>query len=433
VLLCNGYDPNLEPGSPLDLALRARRWDLLDLLLEWGADPHDASLDDLFDTYNSALWERFRTLGVDLTAGHALADALAHHSSNKPLFGFAKRHREQDPKMQVELNMALSFHVETGSEKGVQLCLWAGADPHARAPSLRDPDHDENDDNESEGGRFAGFTAIWLACIRGDADILRRLGPDPSLDNFDELYRAARNGEVIELLARHAPPQDVGALLQSRLWALTMDTERWRSLHTLQRLFEVGGRWRDSSADTIATVRRLLLKTSDSTFVEVIKLFAQDDYCAAEVLTELARTPSMRARMQKVGFIPTAPNDPRRFELDRPTRSREVLKKCGVELPKHIPSLPRCVKIGAFRRDGRKLQMDRSGLFERVWTTPIVKLAQEWGISDVGLAKACRRLQVPLPPRGYWAKRDAGQQARRPKLPALRAGEAEEIVFWAPG
>jgi hypothetical protein len=39
LLLCNGYDPNLEPDSPLDLAFRIRRWDLLDLLLEWGADP----------------------------------------------------------------------------------------------------------------------------------------------------------------------------------------------------------------------------------------------------------------------------------------------------------------------------------------------------------------------------------------------------------
>jgi hypothetical protein len=35
LLLCNGYDPNLERKGPLDLALRSRRWDLLDLLLEW--------------------------------------------------------------------------------------------------------------------------------------------------------------------------------------------------------------------------------------------------------------------------------------------------------------------------------------------------------------------------------------------------------------
>src|SRR5690349_20165992 len=49
LLLCNGYDPNLESRSPLDLALRARRWDLLDLLLEWGAEPRHVCLADLFD------------------------------------------------------------------------------------------------------------------------------------------------------------------------------------------------------------------------------------------------------------------------------------------------------------------------------------------------------------------------------------------------
>jgi hypothetical protein len=44
LLLCNGYDPNLERDSPLDSALRSRRWDLLDLLLEWGAHPMRVSV-----------------------------------------------------------------------------------------------------------------------------------------------------------------------------------------------------------------------------------------------------------------------------------------------------------------------------------------------------------------------------------------------------
>jgi hypothetical protein len=123
LLLCNGYDPNLEVDSPLDLALHARRWDLLDMLLEWGADPHRVSLADLFDTYNSGLIERFRTLGVDLTANHEMAAALAYHTSNKLLFGFAKRHREHDAKIQNELNIALVHHASEGNEKGVQLWL----------------------------------------------------------------------------------------------------------------------------------------------------------------------------------------------------------------------------------------------------------------------------------------------------------------------
>jgi len=32
LLLCNGYRLDLEPFSPFNLALKARRWDLVDLL-----------------------------------------------------------------------------------------------------------------------------------------------------------------------------------------------------------------------------------------------------------------------------------------------------------------------------------------------------------------------------------------------------------------
>ena len=36
LLLANGYDLAAEPECPLDVALRSRRKDLLDLLLDWG-------------------------------------------------------------------------------------------------------------------------------------------------------------------------------------------------------------------------------------------------------------------------------------------------------------------------------------------------------------------------------------------------------------
>jgi hypothetical protein len=83
----------------------------------------------VLDTYNTGLFERFYTVGVNLMAHHELADTLAAHASNKPLFGFAKKHRETDPRIQVELNIALAQHAHDGNLKGVHLCLWAGADP----------------------------------------------------------------------------------------------------------------------------------------------------------------------------------------------------------------------------------------------------------------------------------------------------------------
>jgi hypothetical protein len=45
------------------------------------------------------------------------------------------------------------------------------------------------------------------------------------------------------------------------------------------------------------------------------------------------------------------------------------------------------------------------------------KLAKEFGISDVGLAKACRRVKIPTPPVGHWAKVAHGKSVARPPLP----------------
>ena len=63
---------------------------------------------------------------------------------------------------------------------------------------------------------------------------------------------------------------------------------------------------------------------------------------------------------------------------------------------------------------------------------PVDKLAKEWGLSDRDLSKACSRLKVPVPPRGYWAKVAAGQRVHRPKLPILPPGQAEEILICMP-
>ena len=46
----------------------------------------------------------------------------------------------------------------------------------------------------------------------------------------------------------------------------------------------------------------------------------------------------------------------------------------------------------------------REQLYELAWQKPAVRIAEEFGISDVGLAKICARHGIPKPPRGYWAK-----------------------------
>src|SRR5712664_1756559 len=219
LLLCNGYDLGLEPidrGSVLDEALEARAFDLADLLLAWGADLKTVDLETLFDTYKTELFERFQNLGIDLTKGHALAEALAYHTSNRPLLGFAKRHRATNPRVQTELNIALGHHAA-----------------------------EENENNED--GEYL-VSAIHEACSRGHAEILKRLRPDPARDDFQDLYETATSRSVIDVLGEKALPHKIGPIILHHLWWTTfVDRGYWTSIDTLRRLFELGVRWTQSS------------------------------------------------------------------------------------------------------------------------------------------------------------------------------------------
>ena len=67
------------------------------------------------------------------------------------------------------------------------------------------------------------------------------------------------------------------------------------------------------------------------------------------------------------------------------------------------------------------ITLSRSALYALVWTKPVTELAKEFGISDVALAKRCRSINIPLPPRGHWAKVTAGQTPKRTPLPKHRS------------
>lgn len=71
------------------------------------------------------------------------------------------------------------------------------------------------------------------------------------------------------------------------------------------------------------------------------------------------------------------------------------------------------------------MNLSRQELYERVWSRPTVAIAAELGISDVALGKHCKKLNVPKPPLGYWAKVAAGQAP--PKTPLPR--EPEPVKF----
>jgi hypothetical protein len=68
-------------------------------------------------------------------------------------------------------------------------------------------------------------------------------------------------------------------------------------------------------------------------------------------------------------------------------------------------------------------QITREALYKSIWEKPATILAKELGVSDVGLAKICKRLKVPRPPRGYWRQIEVGKKITIPRLPPTGAND----------
>ncbi len=71
-------------------------------------------------------------------------------------------------------------------------------------------------------------------------------------------------------------------------------------------------------------------------------------------------------------------------------------------------------------------RVHRDTLYAEVWATPMLSLAPKYGVSAVFLSRVCARLNVPCPPRGYWARKKSGQKLSIPPLPKLRVGDPAE-------
>jgi len=63
---------------------------------------------------------------------------------------------------------------------------------------------------------------------------------------------------------------------------------------------------------------------------------------------------------------------------------------------------------------------DREKIYQEIWSEPIQHVAKKYNLSDVGLAKVCKKLNIPRPGRGYWAIKAAGKTtSKRPPLREL--------------
>ncbi len=77
-------------------------------------------------------------------------------------------------------------------------------------------------------------------------------------------------------------------------------------------------------------------------------------------------------------------------------------------------------------RQCERIRIEREELFKQVWEQSMVQLAKAYGLSDVGLRKICKRLNVPTPPQGHWARK---YRKGPPKLPPTQGPTYHDLVI----
>lgn len=75
------------------------------------------------------------------------------------------------------------------------------------------------------------------------------------------------------------------------------------------------------------------------------------------------------------------------------------------------------------------MKLSRKELYDLVWSTPMSKLAPQYGLSDKGLANKCKKHNIPKPPLGYWTKISCGKKVRKTPLPTNNTPDLDVIPF----
>lgn len=252
VLLKAGVDQD-EKDYLLDRAVSDANFDLIKLLIEYGADLHSVRFEDVCRTGNPEIIRFFVDSGLDVLTGDPFAHALCY--PNRSLLGIYMRYRKQIPDWERQLNLALRHHVQTGNLKWISLLLWAGGNPRLRLPDVGQKPDPEND-----------TSALELAVRFNRDEIVEKIGIDPKKDDLNRLLqKACSSGNVAlmdKLIALGADPNrktNDFSPMRRAMWGVWFamekrygfrsETKVLEALVPVYELAEHGARWNPDTSD----------------------------------------------------------------------------------------------------------------------------------------------------------------------------------------
>lgn len=399
-------------NNALALAVGLRQRELVDLLLEHGAEVTGIPFSDVLLSWEPSLIRLFLNLGADVLTELPFATAFGQRvrTALRPFIEYKTLHPEIASPLQEQIDCALRYFAYEGDLKWVSLLMWAGANPRTAGPRLYEPDEPE-----------CYETALQVAVSGDHIEILQRLKPDPSNDDLDDLLTKAAflpKVDIIEyLLKLGAKPNRKAnggsAAIDTCLWHIHFEGRSpfrsrlpiskydvHRSFDAIRKLVAHGAIWTPDDRSQLKSVRRTLLECEPGVTVELLRILTSGNACSSETLHELFTSPRLREHLSKEQWWIA------RLKLKKLVNPPERVRKGVQTLSVSRELLSR---------------YNREELYRKAWAIPMRKLAKEYGVSDVALAKTCRKLLVPVPGRGYWAKKAAGRSPGiQPKLPPVQ-------------
>lgn len=394
-------------SAALASAVSLHRLDLVELLVENGAEVRSVPFSDVLLEWNPQIVRFFLEHGADPVLGAPFAVAFSQKIRTAlRIFVECKRNRpELAAELQEQVDCALRYFCDKGDMKWISLMLWAGANPRSRGPNL-----DKDYTNEPE----CFTTAIREAAYSGNVEVLKKLKPDPSRDDLSDLLHCAallgRREALHFLLEIGAKPNDKAnggsSALDRSLWELNYGRsflyhskspksryEVSNALECIRELVFHGAIWNPDDHRGFNDLRRALYGCEPAVTIELLKIFKTNDACSQERLKELLCKPRMKEHLASQTYW---------------------LTRLGLKYEEKRDSKERTPPAQLLA------QYNRAELYEKVWLEPMRVLAEQYGVSDVYLARVCRMLRIPLPGLGYWAKKSAGKPTKkRPPLPPL--------------
>jgi len=292
--------------TELNYMLNHAVWDgdfeVIQLLVEYGADIQAVDFEDVCRTGHPFIIRYFLDRGIDAETDYPFARALCFPKHR--YLGVYMKYRHNLPTFNHQLNLALKYHAQHGNLKWVSLLLWAGGDGHLRLPMIGEPSDRNND-----------TSAIEDALLRQHFDIVDKIGLNPRRDNLQRMFQTAcnlGNSKVVDRLlplgANPRGPKGDDSPMQSAIshfrwemeeqYGFRSEASAKHAIGFVVKLADLGARWAPDGYE-VRRVRSLVCQFDRGFMQHMVREFIEHQVCARAVLYKLMDSPKVK---EKFGY-----------------------------------------------------------------------------------------------------------------------------------